>query len=166
MNDNLCNQCGETRTIFSFPYQKDNPESYPAYGLKTWVIGEYESYYLLDGNKYIFTLCEKCLRKMFMSFTIPPKLEDRDHIEYQITWEEDQHQFEWREWQKAGGEHINYLAGLCNRSQDCSNLAIYSMFIDDEFTENTCCETCKTKRTHYYNTIFKPFINNIQKTFL
>ena len=42
--------------------------------LEVEVIGAYDSTHLDDMNKYVFSVCEKCLSELFDSFLIKPEI--------------------------------------------------------------------------------------------
>jgi hypothetical protein len=63
----LCNQCGEKC------YSDYAPDYYGLIDCK--VSGGFSSEYLIDGNIYTFSLCEKCLTEMFEKFKIPVIIE-------------------------------------------------------------------------------------------
>jgi len=160
--------CGESMSIAmtEFPDQ-------PEYNLgltEVTVNGQYYSTHLLDTNCYQFSLCEKCLRNMFEQFKIKPLIYDSfasSHLS-QINWtyEKDKEIYEYQIWREEGGLHQAYLAGKCNAIKNCSNDAVYTIFYEDEFTENSCCETHKKifERDKFVN--FSKFIKNELKIFL
>jgi plasmid maintenance system antidote protein VapI len=58
----ICNGCGE--------------KIIQGYGLQNITVnGGYNSEYFFDLSSYRFSLCEKCLDKLFYTFHIPPKIE-------------------------------------------------------------------------------------------
>ena len=173
----LCHQCGENMHIPSGYHQRKKHDDHSVlaekidnqynFGLsRATVQGQYSSYYLLDMTQYTFSLCEKCLRQMFMGFKIPPQITDfvssdnaRDNS---VKWQEDLTQYEWRLWKDAGGMHQAYLEKRCNAIKDCPNQAAYSIWYDGEFSEDCCCEEHKDG----HGGEWKPFVSNELKAFL
>jgi len=161
--DSLCNLCGgHTRPMGTFN------ENYP-HGLENMkIIGGYESYHLLDMNEYVFSLCEECLRKIFMQCKIPPTVIDRMGRPFDappFTFAEDQRAYEYRVWKDNGGHHQAYLNRKCNAIKECPNDAIYTLLHNStDFTEECLCEEHKDYR--YSNSSLVPFIRHELKAFL
>jgi hypothetical protein len=169
--DILCNMCGGTMCpLGTMNEQRPNG----LYNSK--VSGGYESYHLLDMTSYIFSLCEECLRKLFIQCKIPPKV-----IEYGIdqnldgslciddrneqSWEDDQKYYEFRVWKDNGGHHQAYLDRKCNAVKNCPNKAKYTLLHDyTKFTEEALCE--EHKDHSYVNSSLTKFIPNVLKPFL
>ncbi len=156
----LCNLCGESMR----PLGTAN-EQYP-HGLENArVCGGYHSYHLLDLSTYTFSLCEKCLRHLFMQFKIKPQVGDLLASDVAWSWDNDQAAYEYRVWVDNGGHHQAYLDRKCNAIKDCPNKAIYTQLINEHFTESCFCET--HKETHNYsNGKLVPYIPNVLKPFL
>ena len=161
--DQLCNNCGDTLCpLGTMNYQVPH-------GLYNCTVrGGYDSYHLFDCTKYTFSLCEKCLRHMFMAFIIKPQINDED-IEgnegIEEIWEKDQKYYEYRLWTDSGGDIEAYKNGKCNFVKDCPNDAVYSEYLYDEFSENCCCEEHKNLK-NYSGSQLKPFVSNTLKPFL
>lgn len=129
--------------------------------------GYYTPGYLLDMNRYTFSLCEKCLRELFMQCKIKPTVDGMDfqgNIREPDCWEADQRSYEYQEWEKAGGHHQAYLDRKCNTKKDCPNKAIYTIKINGEFSESSCCEEHKHKEGGSYSLV--QFIRHELKAFL
>lgn len=169
----LCNFCGETMC----PIGSMN-EQIP-HGLhKAKVTGGYDSYHLMDLSSYVFSFCEKCLRTLFIQCKIKPDVYDAEFPEkfgdfdYKIgkeqKWEDDQKNWEYREWQTHGGFHQAFLNKKCNTIKDCPNNAKYTVLYSEEslFSEETCCEACKAQRSWAVNARFVPFISDTLKVFV
>jgi len=66
--DILCNSCGESckgeRNFNGL--------------IEAQVVSSYDSTHLTYTNEYCFSLCEKCLSKMFKKFKISPNVNDDD----------------------------------------------------------------------------------------
>lgn len=157
----LCNKCGG----FMCPIGTYN-EQIP-HGLhNAEVMGGYDSYHLLDLNKYIFSICEKCLRELFLQFIIPPVV--NNHMSYNSEldeWHWDKLTYEYRIWKDGGKHHEAYINKKCNVVKDCDNDAIYTHLLSNEFTEDCSCE--QHKEFHVYsNTKLVKFIPNSLKIFL
>jgi len=69
--DVLCNHCGSSLRI--------EASCHDFYGIpEITVAGGYYSKYIRDGRKYIFSLCEKCVKELIDSFTIPAEETNND----------------------------------------------------------------------------------------
>lgn len=164
----LCNMCGgcmchniKTR---SGTWSTNDP-----HGLfEAQVVGGYESYHLLDLNRYTFSLCEKCLRQLFIQFKIKPTIDEVDFGGGATpeSWESDQKFYEYRIWVDSGAHHQAYLDRRCNFIKDCPNKALYTHLINDNFTEDCTCEEHKHLRSGCRNCKFVKFIPNVLKPFL
>jgi hypothetical protein len=167
----LCNLCGDS---LCYAANLSNPP-YEGYGAQTpfglynaKVMGGYESFHLLDMNEYTFSLCEHCLRKLFMQCKIPPKVQYSDNSDHpsKYGFAQDQEYYEFRVWENDGGCHQAYLNGKCNRVKNCPNDAIYTrLHNDDQFTENCMCEEHK-ETFGYSNSKLVKFIPNSLKAFI
>lgn len=157
----LCNLCGETMC----PIGTHN-EQYPHGLYKAKVMGGYDSYHLLDMNRYTFSFCEKCLRELFIQCKIKPDVDDMDFDDNatECGWEQDQSSYEYRVWCDSGGAHQAYLNKTCNMKKDCPNKAVYTRLINDNFSEECCCEEHKRKdggsikHVKFITQVFKPFL--------
>lgn len=157
----LCNNCGGDMCPIG-TYNEQIP-----HGLhKAEVQGGYDSYHLLDLNNYVFNICEKCLRHLFMQFKIPPLVNYvMSNDDSKNEWEWDQKTYEYRIWKDGGHHHQAYLNGKCNVVKDCDNDAVYTHLLSGEFTEDCSCEIHKGE--HFYiNTKLVKFISNNLKIFL
>lgn len=133
------------------------------------VRGRYSSYYLINLNRYRFSFCEACLRKMFMLCKIKPKIEDANIVNgdaVEIPYEEDQRRVEYRIWEDDGGAHRAYLNKKCNAIKDCPNNALYTVLLSEEFTEHCCCEEHRDDWKNTINAELVKFIPNVLKPFL
>jgi hypothetical protein len=165
----LCNMCGETVC----PIGTHN-EQYPHGLFEAKVTGGYDSYHLLDMNQYTFSFCEKCLRQMFIQCKIKPQVHDMNFGDDfanltlvegpEQAWLSDQESYEYRVWLDNGGHHQAYLNKTCNMRKDCTNKAVYTRHINDDFSEECCCEEHKTKDGGSIKHV--KFIPNVLKPFL
>lgn len=154
----LCNLCGSDMCL-----GKDMDPSTP-YGLHgASVSGGYFSKHLIDGNHYIFNLCEKCLRDLFIKFIIPPKIDSDFITNSEFSFKEDQKMYEYSIWCENGGHHQAYLNTKCNSVKDCPNDAVYTIKRDNQFTEDSSCEEHRKLK---FNRKYVPFIPNNLKIFL
>lgn len=161
--DILCNLCGES-TCINVDRESLKLKSEDSHGLiKAKVRCGYNSFYLSDLTEYQFSLCEKCLRDLFIKFKIKPDIIDIDGA---ITWEEDFFLYEETLWRADGLDYKAYCNGYCNAVKDCPNKAIYSIILSDEFTENCCCEEHKSKWEFTLNAKIVDFISKEVSTFL
>lgn len=137
--DRLCNRCGECLC----PLDTIN-HSVPHGLVDAKVTGGYNSYHLLDCTSYIFSICEKCLRELFIEFKIKPTINDVDvwgEREELSAWDVDQTAYEFRVWKDTGGHHQAYVNRLCNEKKNCPNEAIYTvLYHGREYGENCCCQ--------------------------
>jgi hypothetical protein len=163
----LCNMCGEgmcheIKTLSSTWSTRDPHGLYNAQ-----VVGGYESYHLLDMNRYTFSFCEKCLRQLFMQCKIKPDVDEMnfDDGAAEASWENDQKSYEYRVWKDEGKHHQAYLNRKCNAIKDCPNDAVYTLLHDHtQFTEDSLCEEHKNRK--YSNATLVKFISNTLKPFL
>jgi len=158
--DKLCNLCGESMSIEGSIYDENH-----SFGLiDAKVSGEYSSYHLSDYTIYNFSLCEKCLRQLFVQCKIKPDLKIDNEIE---TFEKDQFEYEYKVWKNEGYHHKAYVNGKCNYAKDCPNKAMYSHFYNDKFTEDCSCEEHKINMTYILpGYSLRPFISNTLKPFI
>lgn len=160
----LCNMCGECMCPYiktrSGTWSSDDPHG--LYNAK--VQGSYESYHLFDMTNYTFSFCEKCLRQLFNQCKVKPVVSDYANFEKR-SYEDDLEMYEYRVWKDAGGHHQAYLDKKCNFVKDCPNRAIYTQLINDDFTEDCCCEEHKD-RWGYANSRLTKFIPDVLKPFL
>jgi hypothetical protein len=163
----LCNLCGGCIC----PLGTHN-EQYPHGLFEAEVSGGYDSYHLFDTTNYKFSLCEECLRKIFIQCKIPPSIShymgstiEEDNQSDEEKWKEDLEYYEYRIWRDNGGHHQAYLNKKCNAIKECPNQAVYTRMISDEFTEYASCEEHKEKHA-YSNSNLVKFISNVLKPFL
>lgn len=168
--EHLCNMCGECMCheikTLSGTWSTNDP-----YGLfEAKVTGGYESYHLLDLNRYTFSFCEKCLRQMFVQCKIKPIIEEvgfDNNVMRTETWEQDQAAYEYRLWQDNGGHHQAFLNKKCNTIKDCPNQAKYTvLYSDRDFSEQCCCEEHRNQGAWAVNARFVPFISDTLKAFI
>lgn len=137
--DMLCNLCGKAMCP---KVDKINPNHFIPHGLyKAKVSGGYESWHLLDMNLYVFSSCEECLRKLFNKCKIKPQVSSFHEMNY--SYEDDKESYDYRIWKDKGFHHKAYLNKKCNRKKNCRRKAVYSIFINGEFSEETSCENHK-----------------------
>lgn len=148
--ERLCNQCGNSleTAIGSEGYQSD-------YGLRDLkVTGGYCSNHLMDCTTYTFSLCEKCLRHLFMGFTIKPDL--HDEIGQDLEWEQDQVTYEEQIWRSGEGPANKYKEQICNAKKDCNKLALYSLFaVEDDGETHLGYSLCLDHSESYNRSSYK-----------
>jgi hypothetical protein len=134
--ERLCNLCGDCLCS-----SEDGCHPQLSLGITATASGNYGSSHLLDMTDYYFSLCEKCLRELFVKCKIKPTISCLGKEE---SFESDQTRYEYMIW-KANGEHGNaYLNGKCNAVKNCENDAIYSeISFCGELTDNCFCEEHK-----------------------
>jgi hypothetical protein len=111
----LCNKCGEGMT------DPDSKEDRNIYGLiEATVSGGYGSPHLLDMNRYIFSLCEKCLRTLFDECKIPPQMGGEEQ-----SYASDRASYEYNQWIRSSGPREKFAKGLCTEQRNCMNEAVY-----------------------------------------
>lgn len=176
-DEQLCNMCGgymcHERTNKYGKWKADSP-----HGLyEQTVFGGYESYHLFDMTAYTFSLCEECLRKMFLQFKIKPVISNLEFGSYpddiptieigdSCEWQRDLEAYDYRIWHDNGGHHQAYLNKKCNQKKDCPNNAIYTVWLNDHFTEDSSCEEHKDRWKNSVSAKLVPFITNVFKPFL
>ncbi len=132
----LCNLCGESLII---EHERSKTTAYGLVGAQ--VTGGYYSTHLLDMNRYQFSLCELCLRQLFIKCKIPPQINCLFGFDNnKMSFEEDQYLYEFSLWSTNGGAHQAYLNRKCNAALHCPGDAKYTELSDEEFTENCFCE--------------------------
>ena len=130
-----CNLCGNN-------LHPEDSEFEP-YGLvNTAVTGGYFSTHLSDMSKYTFSLCESCLRDLFVKCKIKPEIEDMlsSMDSYAVIFDADQEQHENRMYERSEKPQLKYNAGICNVNRNCFNKAVYSLFSNNKFTTKCSCE--------------------------
>jgi len=136
------------------------------------VSGGYDSYHLLDTTNYKFSLCEKCLRNIFIQCKIPPTISSymggtyEENQSDEEKWKEDQQCYEYRVWRDDGGYHQAYLDRKCNAVKECPNEALYTVLHYGDFSEDSLCDAHKDKKNHYSGYSLTKFIPNVLKPFL
>lgn len=152
----VCNRCGGSLAGDTEHSAREQ------YGLvEATVSGGYSSPHLSDCTTYTFSLCEKCLRKLFSTFEIPPKIGgyaagtgERDGSSEPYADEEARYKY--RLW-KAGGGHIDKLrVGFCNATINCEKPATIRKFCSGSLTNDCSCDEHGLLHT-YANTWNVPF---------
>jgi hypothetical protein len=71
VDDILCNKCGESTRSCLWEGDINNLPIYEFEGLtEVEIVGGYGSKHIGDGNKLVFSLCEKCLMEFAKTFAI------------------------------------------------------------------------------------------------
>lgn len=158
----LCNLCAK-----SMCYPDEEMNSQIPYGLlDAEAVGSYSSQHLSDCTIYRFSLCELCLRKLFVECKIKPALSSYMSAQFS-SFEEENEVYEYSKWYRAGGPHKAYLDGMCNITSTCVNKAEFSMYDVDGFTETACCKEHKNHfRCNYAGTELKKFLSKKLRNFL
>jgi hypothetical protein len=138
--ERLCNNCGECLCPLDTISHSD-----PHGLVNARVTGGYNSYHLMDCTSYVFSICEKCLRQLFINFKIEPTVNEvdfwSDNDDGRSSWDKDQESYEFRVWKDNGGYHQAYLNRKCNEVKDCLGEAIYTvLYHDQEYSEKCCCQ--------------------------
>lgn len=155
--DKPCNNCGGSLTI------DDSHCKQAFYGLiDCRVSGSYSSWHLLDSNTYTFSLCEFCLRNMFKQFKVKPKM--GCYMGEESSFEEDDECYDYRIWKHEKKDVVAYQNGLCNRTMNCPNKAIYTFFKSGSFSEDCACEEHKDARRYQHD--LHPFVPFKLKAFI
>ena len=131
-----CNNCGEGLC------PGDEEQGWP-YGLvEETVSGGYSSFHLTDCTSYMFSICEKCLRRMFTAFKIPPVV--YGHLgSGQEDYSEDNDYYHQRLWEDAGGDVERLLAGGCNWREYCHEPAVWRCLSHGKVRDRSRCDTHK-----------------------
>jgi hypothetical protein len=156
----VCNQCGECLCPDVDNGNRNSPDGL----VEARVRGNYDSTGLLDTTVYEFSICEKCLRKLFNGFAIPPKVG-----EYMLTgrgdeimndepdaYATDRERYETSEWRRAGGEKQKFGDGLCNRTRLCPNKAEWRMLLHSSISWDVCCEEHRPKEFVGHSYLYVP----------
>lgn len=136
----VCNACGGTMLP-----ERGGPNEERPHGLvETTVTGAYESFHLFDQSAYEFSLCEPCLRGLFDSFAIPPRLYDSnvrgDQSPAALTYAEETIRYQDRLWVRDGGARERLLAGGCTATRRCGERATVRRYSSDQITDDAYCE--------------------------
>jgi hypothetical protein len=151
-----CNRCGGSLAGDTEPGTREQ------YGLvETTVRGGYSSPHLSDCTSYCFSLCEKCLRRLFSTFEIPPTVggysagtgEPDGSSE---PYADDDRAYRYRLWKKAGGHIEKLKLGNCNAIIDCEKAATLRKFCSGSLTNDCSCDEHGPLHT-YANTWTVPF---------
>jgi hypothetical protein len=86
------------------------------------------------------------------------------YILHDVSWEEDQEAYEYREWCDNGGAQQAYVNKKCNKKKDCPNNAVYTILINDHFSKECSCEQHRTK--DYGSIKHVKFISDTLKSFI
>lgn len=142
----FCNNCGDSCLK---QYQLNCPDAVQNYGLlNVSVIGGYVSDYLNDGNQYIFSLCEKCLRGMFENFKVKPKINTCGYNN-NITYQEDLNSRKITDWyNNYDAQTAKLKLGICNFTEECQNTGWWRLFNGD-LTFNLNCDEHKNERLNH-----------------
>jgi hypothetical protein len=139
--DKLCNYCGES-LMLSF---SDGESS--AYGLvDAKVSGGYLSNHLCDLSIYRFSICEKCLRKLFGEFAIKPQVSEYNlgTEEEAFTYEQDLASRKYTDWvNNKAAQKAKLATGLCNATEECTGQPIWYHFLSGEFCGEVVCDEHK-----------------------
>lgn len=103
------------------------------------VSGGYDSPDLTDTQTYTFSLCEACLRKLFDTFKVPPRLgcfmgEGAENYAEERAW------YQRRKWREAKGHIEKLKQGLCNQTIECQNKATIRMYHSTQMSDDICCD--------------------------
>jgi hypothetical protein len=133
-NEIPCNNCGGSLLV-----DKEHGEQYIDGLIDAKVSGGYFSNHLSDCRSYNFSLCEKCLRKMFDEFKIPPTVKDYLHGN-DVSYAEDQDWYRYTVWRDSGGKEAKLPTGICNYREYCQAPVKYRKFISGFLTSDSYCE--------------------------
>jgi len=133
-NEIPCNNCGGSLLV-----DKEHGEQYIDGLIDAKVSGGYFSNHLSDCRSYNFSLCEKCLRKMFDEFKIPPTVKDYLHGN-DVSYAEDQDWYRYTVWRDSGGKEAKLPTGICNYREYCQAPAKYRAFVSSFLTSDIYCE--------------------------
>lgn len=132
-----CNKCGGPLCPAG-TMNADNPHGL----VEAKVSGGYDSYHLLDGTVYEFSICEKCLREFFNACAIPPALSSYMGGDFE-SYAEERAAYERRLWRTSGGDVLKLVRGLCNVTIECENKATWRQFCSESLTERAMCDEHK-----------------------
>jgi len=156
----VCNQCGGCLCPDVDNDNRDSPDGL----VEVRVRGHYDSTDLLDTTVYGFSICEKCLRKLFNGFVIPPTVG-----EYMLTgrgeeimsedpeaYAKDRECQETHEWRQAGGEKQKFGDGICNQTRLCPNAARWRMLMHSSIRWDVCCDDHRPKEFVGHSYLYVP----------
>jgi hypothetical protein len=134
----FCNNCGDCLA------DEDQSLNQTLGAENLSVKGCYSSTHLTDCTKYTFSLCEKCLRSMFESFKIPPKVNDT-RTDFSFSYKKEREDFYYYLWVNKGLALEAYKNNRCNQVENCNKKALYTFFEGID-TQESSCEDHKSKR--------------------
>lgn len=146
-NTYVCNRCAGS--LMPLVYKENRPSgehfgdnSGPHGLVDAEVSGGYHSHFLNDMSNYRFSLCEKCLRELFTSFKVPPKVwlyppSDTD------TYADDLEAFNRRLWRQSDAFEARFAEGRCNANEACNNKATVVKFCSESMTSELSCDEHK-----------------------
>lgn len=162
-NEKLCNYCGESLALNEFNHlglwKSDKPHGL----IDAKVQGGYESFHIFDLTEYKFSICEKCLRRMFEEFVIKPETKcylAADISDPPYTYEKDSEYYKQRVWESDGSKKAKLATGICNATEECTNKAEWYHFTyysaePYHFHEEIVCEKHK-RQVGSMDSIFFP----------
>ncbi len=142
-----CNRCAGTLIPPVYKHgrydhewtEKDSDHHMEPYGLiDAGVSGGYSSHYLHDCTNYNFSLCEKCLRELFTSFKIPPRVTGYPRSDEE-TYADDLEAHHRRLWKQSEGARARFQGRLCNYEESCTNKASVIEFCSESITDRLYC---------------------------
>jgi hypothetical protein len=147
-----CSNCdgkGVVRTVSSYPCNNcggsmsdgEGEQGWPMGLVEETVGGGYNSFHLTDCTSYTFSICEKCLRAMFVTFKIPPTVQDR--LGGDGGYAEDLDFYQYRLWEAAGGDVERLLAGGCNWREHCHEPAVWRCLSHGKLRDRSRCDAHK-----------------------
>lgn len=128
----LCNQCGGL-------LRDAPPKCSPDEAFEISVSAGFDSWHLLDGTTYTYSMCEECLRKLFQNFAIKPRCRSYIHGE-EVDFSVDEARYQDRLWTKSGGKAAKLKQGLCNYNAACTAAARWAHVMDELRGEALCDE--------------------------
>lgn len=146
----FCNGCGESLCIVSC----GTDELFPAGLIEQTVSGGYSSTHLFDTTNYTFSLCELCLRKLFNTFAIPPAISFYMGGHDDFDYAKDLEAYNFRMWEKSGGQKEKLKSELCTSKKDCPNKAEFQELLSGELTDCIVCSEHKTQQSR--NSLYVP----------
>jgi len=153
-----CNRCGGPLCP---DVQEGDPNGRIPHGLvDVGVVGGYDSRSIFDMTKYVFSICEPCLRLMFEEFKVKPRVFDvdvRGNVLTEDGYEQDRRFYLDRMWRDQEQGHIRaLLGGRCNADFMCEERAKYRVYYSSSPSTDTCCEAHRRRFENTINATFVP----------
>jgi hypothetical protein len=144
----LCNACGGS-LLPEYPEwwlrmhggrEKGGNHNTPHGLVDASVTGGYDSKHIFDMTTYEWSMCEKCLRAMFETFKIPPRVDVYNGGAE--PYEKDSEHYKFRMWERSGAALAWAREGKCNGAFECPNKTTHRLFYNHNYIgeDDSRCE--------------------------